>query len=78
MASLDEAFTTITEHQNKSISDEIKCPKCKSKVYDITDDGNRTCSCAGCGYIHWKHGKTSICKCFVCNGTWTEDDVDID
>jgi uncharacterized protein with PIN domain len=58
---------------NKKVCKKIStvCPNCKpsendkSHVY-ITNDFKKTCGCAKCGHLFWKHGVTPQCNCGDC------------
>jgi len=54
---------------NKKICKRIStvCPNCNTKEYVyITNDFIKTCGCAKCGHLFWKHGVTPQCNCGDC------------
>jgi hypothetical protein len=71
MASLEEAFKPVSgnipnENTKNNIFD-CPNPNCgPNERIAFTNDGNKTCCCAKCNHIFWKHGVTKFCNCNDC------------
>ena len=78
VAFLTEAFAwpyagnqSPSQSPNQSPTTKPPICSCGSTTYDMTDDGNKTCSCPNCGHIFWQHGVTRKCGCNDCLNTST-------